>query len=299
MKVLTLTSTLLAALSLTVFAESGSALRSKISLKEKQLSEIRKELVELRAQLNTPTGQKYTVKTGDTFYSIARRHNVSVADIMKWNTLPDPTKMGIGNILIVSAFAPKTIQSTPSSTSESSGYLVVKGDTFYSISRRHQMTVAQLRTLNPEVSTHLIAPGQTISVSGKAAPTPAPLIKKEVRKTTSTVKVSKKADKPAPEKISTATTLAKKIGDPAPVKETVATVIKKESTPVSTPPAPPVVEDPKPASSVASVILTDVTTFDAFARKHGTNTTQLNALNGWNMPKATLLARGSEIFVPK
>lgn len=296
MKVLTLTSTLLAALSLTVFAESDSALLSKISLKEKQLSEITKELAELRARSKSPAGKKYTVKTGDTFYSIARRHNVSVADIMKWNSIPDPTKMGIGESLIVSASAPKTTQSTPT-TPKPSGYVVAKGDTFYSIARLHKMTVAQLRALNSEVSTHLIAPGQTISVSGMAAP--ALVVKKEVKKTTTTAKLAKKADKPATKKISTATTLAKKPAGPAPEKETVAAVQKKESAPVSTPPAPPVVKDSKPASSVASVILTDVTTFDEFAKKHGTNTTQLNALNGWNMSKATLLARGSEIYVPK
>ena len=75
-------------------------------------------------------------------------------------------------------------------------------------------------------------------------------------------------------------------------------VKKYDKVAISTPPTPPVVQEKRPAA-VSSIILTDETTFDAFASKHGTSTEQLNALNGWNLPKVMMLARGSEIFVPQ
>lgn len=297
MKVLSLTSTLLAALSVTALAQPDPALISRISMKEKQLAEIQKELTELRNQLNrrVSTGS-YTVKTGDTVHSIARRHQISANDLMVWNNISDPTKLGIGEKLVVSG-------SRKSSTVKTNGYTVSRGDTFYSIARRHNLSVSKLRSLNPDVSTHLISPGQVLQVTG----TPVATVEKAVNKPITITQKSQKpeirkiADKPAPKKTSTATTLAKKPTDPAPKREAVAVVKKNEKVAVSTPPAPPVVEEKRPTtnSTVSSIILTDETTFDAFASKHGTSTDQLNALNGWNLPKATVLARGSEIFVPQ
>ena len=170
MKVLTLTSSLLTALSLTAFGQGDSTLRSQISLKEKQLAEIQKELTELRSKLQKPSTESYTVRTGDTVHSIARRFKVSPDDIMKWNKIPDPTKLGIGNQLVVSGSTPKTspsISNNATSSASPEDYVIAKGDTFYSIARRHKMSLAQLRALNPDVSTHQIAPGQSLKVSGK------------------------------------------------------------------------------------------------------------------------------------
>ncbi len=306
MKVLSLTSTLLTAISLSALGQPASALLSRISLKEKQLVEIQKELADLRGQLNQPRSGSYIVKTGDTVLSIARRHNVSANEIKKWNKISDPTKLGIGAKLIVSGTSKASIAETPkisAPTGTTHNYVVRKGDTFYSIARLHKLTVTNLRALNPDVSTHLISPGQTLQVTGKhdvatKSRTDKPIT---IVKESKIAAVQPIAGKSAPKKTSTATTLANKTTDPAPKRETVAVVKKNDKVAISTPPAPPVIEEkkPAPASSVASIILTDETTFDAFASKHGTSTDQLNALNGWNLPKATVLARGSEIFVPQ
>lgn len=298
MKVLSLTTTLMAALALTAFGQGDSTLRSQISLKEKQLAEIQKELSDLRSQLTKPTTGTYTVQTGDTLHSIARRYKVSTSDLMKWNKINDPTKLGIGDQLVVSgSVSPPRITSTTSAP-KAKGYVVSQGDTFYSIARRHKMSLTQLRSLNPDVSSQLIAPGQTLQVTGTATPktqvaqvaAAKPVVIKETKKpvTENIVKISTKKEEP------TAVTSKKT----APAKPAPALAAKVSEKPISTPPAPPVVEDPKPASSAAAVILTDEITFADFATKHGTSTDQLNALNGWSLPKSTVLARGSEIFVP-
>ncbi|MBI1181002.1 MAG: LysM peptidoglycan-binding domain-containing protein [Alphaproteobacteria bacterium] len=38
----------------------------------------------------------YTVKAGDTLYSIARDHDVSYSDLLKWNDIQDPNTIVVG-----------------------------------------------------------------------------------------------------------------------------------------------------------------------------------------------------------
>ena len=293
MKVLSLTATLLAALSLTAAAKS------------------------------------YTVKSGDTISSISRKHKVSPTSLMKLNKISDPTKLRIGQSLRVTSSSSKRSFSTSSRSVKTSNYRVNKGDTFYSIARRNNLSVNELRALNPNVSTSRISLGQTIKVSGALAQPPksrsiAKTAKKPISSSRNT-RSSKNAVQTSNSKnFPTAITLATKPAAPAPNLETAAAVqiaLKHEtlSMPSAMPPIPPVIQEvpviekpaPSPAepayddilpvvtSSVASIILTHEITFDAFATKHGTDTVQLNALNGWNLPKTTVLARGSEIYVPK
>ncbi len=252
----------------------------------------------------------YTVKSGDTLHSISRKHKVSVTKIMSLNKITDPTKLRIGQTLKVSEGRSNQSSSRSTSSTTTSSYKVSRGDTFYSIARRHKISVAKLQSLNPGVNANRLSLGQTLSVSGTARAAVKELEKKPTPVAQSTPKKRKtlqKADERQNTiKISTATTLAMKTTSPAPKKESVAVVEDTHSS-VSTPPAPPVVDPPSTeaevlptkSSSVVSVILTDQTTFHDFASKHGTDTSQLNALNGWNLPKATVLARGSEIYVPQ
>lgn len=294
MKGLTLTSSLIAALSLTAFGQTDATLRSQISTKEKQLAEIQKELHELRSKLNAPVATSgYTVKTGDTIHSIARRHQVSPADLMKWNKITDPTKLGIGDQIVISGSSVKAPANTKVSTKKSS-YVVTQGDTFYSIARRHKMTLAQLRSLNPDVSAHLIAPGQSINISG-TAPKPSQTASK---KTVVVVKETKKPVSPPAQPKTEKKESSKPnaaIASKKPVEKAAAKTTKK---PTESIPQPPVLDEPAPAKETKAIILTDVVTFEAFASKHGTSTDQLNALNGWSLPKSTVLAGGSEILVP-
>jgi len=326
MKVLTLTSALIAALSLTAFGQNDTSLRSQISLKEKELGDLQKELTLLRSRLSNPNSTTYTVKTGDTISSIARRYRVSSADLMAWNKITDPTRLGIGAVLSIQGTGPDVSQ-TPKAIRVNdpaavTDYTIVSGDTFYSIARAHKLTVTLLRDLNPDISSHLIAAGQKLRVSGtpttslaKATPkesvpvtTKPPVLQKtEVKTAKVTPPVTKKAT-PATiatkisEKSSAPSTPTADTNPPAPTpnKEVLASVTTAPPAP-PLPPTPPVVKDEKAASkaSVASIILMDETTFHAFATKHGTDTEQLNALNGWNLPSATVLARGSEIYVPQ
>ena len=291
----TLTSWFIATLSLASFGQTQASLHSQISSKERQLAEIQKELHELRSKLSSTTIGSHSVRQGETLHSIARRNGVSVSSIIKWNNITDPAKLKVGEEIIISE-PPSTPIPTPSSDknpSSSAGrsdYVIANGDTFYSIARRHRMDLSELRALNPNVNIHLLSPGKKLRISGDSAVDPRPLKKPEVLVLEKDIKTQ--VIQPTLESPTQAGT-SEGIVNPAE-----RTIHKQSPASPKNLPQPPVIEDRDISSTTRSIILTDVITFEAFASRHNTNTKLLNTLNGWNLPKTTILAGGSEILVP-
>jgi len=202
---------------------------------------------------------------------------------------------------------------SPATSSKTSDYLIQRGDTFYSIARKHKMTVTKLRGLNPDIKTHLITAGSILKVSGEQATTA--VATKKLEKKATDFRATAKTGNSSPAMISTRKKVSTRAQTPSKKETVSAPPVKKKTPPTppipeyslketvadDAPPIPPKVDEPAPhqASSVASIILTDEMTFDAFAKKHDVSTDQLNSLNGWTLPKATVLARGSEIYIPK
>jgi len=275
-----LTTWFIAALSLPSLGQTQASLHSRISSKERQLAEIQKELHELRSRLSSPTVGKYSVRQGETLHSIARRNGVSVSSIIKWNKITDPAKLKVGEKIIISELLHSPI-SVPSpdriSSAGSADYVIASGDTFYSIARRHKMDLSELRALNPNVNIHLLSPGKKLRVSGETPLDSRPAKRQEVLVAEKDVK--SKIDQPALESPTRA--------------EALKSIVASKNRP-----QPPMIEDRNISSTTTSIILTDVITFEAFASRHNTNTKLLNALNGWNLPRTTILAGGSEILVP-
>lgn len=78
----------------------------------------------------------YTVKSGDNLYSIARKYNVTVSDLMNYNNLTS-NLLSIGQVIRI-----------PSNTSSSTTYTVKNGDTLYSIARKYNTSVDSIKTKN-------------------------------------------------------------------------------------------------------------------------------------------------------
>lgn len=119
----------------------------------------------------------YTVTKGDSLWQIATNHNVSVADIKKWNNLSSDTifpnqtlklhgSTGNSNSNAQQPSKPGASggsSSTPSTMSVT--YTVKPGDTLSQIATRHKTTVGAIQRLN-EIPGHLIFPGQKLEVNG-------------------------------------------------------------------------------------------------------------------------------------
>ena len=105
------------------------------------------------------TKNTYTVKAGDTLWSIARRFNTTVEDLMKYNNLSSDV-ITVGTVLTI----PTT---TDSSTNlNSSMYVVKAGDTLWNIAKRYNTTVEILMMMN-NLTTDLITIGQRLMVPNK------------------------------------------------------------------------------------------------------------------------------------
>ena len=78
----------------------------------------------------------YTVKKGDSLYSIARKYQASVSDLLSLNNLKK-SSLSIGQVLKI-----------PSSSGGNTTYQVVKGDSLYSIARKFQTTVDSIKKKN-------------------------------------------------------------------------------------------------------------------------------------------------------
>ncbi|MEZ7919302.1 MAG: LysM peptidoglycan-binding domain-containing protein [Akkermansiaceae bacterium] len=293
MKKFTLTSTLIAVLALTAAGESKFSILSQISAKEKDLHRIQTEISALKGQLTGTSSNKttYTVKSGDTLSSIARQNEMSYTQLIKWNEISDPSLLQVGQELIVGenskvAFAKTATEKKAATPANPLNHTIKNGDTFYSIARVNDISVGKLTQLNPGIDPTRIMSGQKLKVSGSpaaAAQKPSSSPKKSSTSALTRNVTSKK---------STATPISTR------KKSTPLPAAKMGATPA---PTPPKMEESMSATprSVSLVSLTSETTFSDFASKHHTSTEELNSLNGWNYPRATLLARDSVIYVPK
>ncbi len=209
----------------------------------------------------------YTVKAGDSFGKIARKVGTGPERLAKMNGLKLSAIIQPGQTLKVPGASTTTRQtaSAPSSSGAAS-HQVQPGETFYSISKKHGLSTEAVIAANPDIKPSALRPGQVVKLTGGGAPA------------TSMISHSTKS--------STASTSSAPARTPAAVPNNI---------PVSTPPPAPVVErkiNPQPVTIDSEI------TYGDFAANHGTDTERLNALNGLDLMNATVLAKGSELYVP-
>lgn len=97
----------------------------------------------------------YIVKRGDTLYSIARDNNISVAELKNINNITNNT-IYVGQELYLKN---KIVEEEPSENDDI--YVVKKGDTLYSISKKLNISINTLKALN-KLNTNEIYVGQQL-----------------------------------------------------------------------------------------------------------------------------------------
>jgi len=110
--------------------------------------------LQLPSSTNTNTGTTYTVKSGDSLWSIANRYNTTVNELKTLNNLTS-NNLSIGQRLQL-----------PSSTNTNTGttYTVKSGDSLYSIARKYNTTVDEIKRLNA-LTNNFLSIGQVLKIN--------------------------------------------------------------------------------------------------------------------------------------
>jgi LysM repeat protein len=119
----------------------------------------------------------HIVRTGDTLFSLARRHGTTILAIMQANGLTDPNLIYVGQRLVIPAgsSAPPATPGAPASGETI--YTVRTGDTLSALSRRFGVSMMTIAQMNGIVNPSLIYIGQKLVIPGGTVPpttTPTP-----------------------------------------------------------------------------------------------------------------------------
>jgi LysM repeat protein len=126
------------------------------------------------AQHVTGTSTDYVVKRGDSLYTIARRHNLTVDELKRVNGLTS-TRLKLGQHLALSGTAPSApVVAKPSQRAAADTHVVKKGETLASIARRHGMAVDDLKRIN-ELASSRLKIGQRLALASREIE-PSPLL---------------------------------------------------------------------------------------------------------------------------
>jgi len=119
-------------------------------------------------EMSMPNYISYTVKPGDTLYSIARDNNVSVDTIISDNVLPS-NSLSVGQVLrlrvtdgeVLECFGPDF--EIPEEIVPSISYTVKSGDNLYNIARKYGVGVSEIVKLN-NLSSNNLSIGQELLI---------------------------------------------------------------------------------------------------------------------------------------
>ncbi len=117
-----------------------------------------------------PEKERYEIKEGDTFFSLSKKFNISIDDLLSANNFDKSTKINVGQIIRIPLDkVQKTVTNTNVSapktdTEDTAVYHIVKpGETLYRIHVNYGVSVPKLRKLN-HLKGNYIKVGQKIRV---------------------------------------------------------------------------------------------------------------------------------------
>ncbi|KRL61781.1 muramidase family protein [Latilactobacillus fuchuensis] len=121
------------------------------------------------------TGTKYTVKSGDSVWAIANKYGISMANLVKWNSIRN-NFIYPGQVLVVSQSGSGSTSTgntgSGSTTTNQTGktYTVKSGDSVWAIANKSGISMATLVQLN-NIKNNFIYPGQVLKLGSTTTST--------------------------------------------------------------------------------------------------------------------------------
>ena len=116
------------------------------------------QLERLQQRLLPTKRFQHQVRPGENLWVIARRYGVSVGDLKRWNGLGGSDLIRPGDRILVNMSRP--------GISRSRDYTVRRGDSLWTIARRHDVSVRDLMRWNGLNEGAILRPGQTLTIRG-------------------------------------------------------------------------------------------------------------------------------------
>lgn len=110
----------------------------------------KKETVAGSSNNSNSSNSTHTIVSGDTFYSLARTYNTTVAELQRLNPSVNPNALRVGMKVNI--------------TSSIQHHTVVRGDTVSALAQRYGSTINQIRDWNKLDARYTIYPGQRLRV---------------------------------------------------------------------------------------------------------------------------------------
>jgi membrane-bound lytic murein transglycosylase D len=115
----------------------------------------------LQAANGARSKQTYKVRRGDSLWTIARRHRVTVKQVSHWNNLDAATPIKPGQQLVIYKNA---TSHNPARRVRTLVYTVRSGDSLYRISEKFNVSINDLRRWNNLDEDHYLQPGQNLKL---------------------------------------------------------------------------------------------------------------------------------------
>lgn len=119
------------------------------------------------------TQEFHTITSGESFYVIAKRYNISIEDLKKFNPTISPNNLQIGTKLALkNSFSNDKLKNAKESTSTSNDLIhsVKKGETISQITEKYDVSFKELKRLNPGLDVKLQIDEKIVIQKGKEKP---------------------------------------------------------------------------------------------------------------------------------
>ncbi len=260
----------------------GSSQDQRISYLEREVTELRQQVRDMnskigrssvtRSQSTRQSSSDYRVKSGDTFWGIAKTHNISVSSLESANPRLNPSRLKVGASISIPGrqSTPPTSSSVARPSGPTKGYSIRNGETLGHIANRYGISLRELMLSNPGLNPRRLQIGQTIRVPDNQT-TSAPR---------ATFHETRRQSTPTPPRSERIVERRATVPAPAcePAHQTAA---------------------PTRASGPELVTVGQNRRLDEIARFYGTDVPTINSLNQVSLSPAQVIKMGSQLYVPQ